>query len=383
MNIKRLYLILALGSMLLCITVYHVVNVYGKLSVPILTNSRKTLVVPSVMSMLPPYWNSTNGELGSMKVTDASRTLLTPISNLTVIHYGDVIKLRLDAKDVNGRQRVHGGDFWKALLTNKNYGKCSVPGHVEDLGNGTYFVTFVAKCVGQATIVISLTHTREAVRCLEREFIPLEDKTAWQGYFGTGAKSSHTMCWLHREGTWENKCEYRSKTGLGRSLLLCDKPPNQSCSSLHHLVAVFPSKTAVDVASKHKHLFEKESKAVAETPKKIIIFENDRNRVTEQLPHCSSETVDKTFQGHWFNGTWHPAHCRTQKIDVTKVKSCLANKNILLFGDSTLRQWFEEICQLLQINATKTMWDTQYRNVNQRSQNTLATFVDTENRIQT
>ncbi|XP_070547678.1 NXPE family member 1-like [Ptychodera flava] len=226
MNIKRLYLILALGSMLLCITVYHGVNVYGKLSVPILTNSRKTLVVPSVMSMLPPYWNSTNGELGSMNVTDASRTLLTPISNLTVIHYGDVIKLRLDAKDVNGRQRVHGGDFWKALLTNKNYGKCSVPGHVEDLGNGTYFVIFVAKCVGQSTIVISLTHTREAVRCLEREFIPLEDKTAWHGYFGTGAKSSHTMCWLHREGTWENKCEYRYKTGLGRSLLLCDKPPN-------------------------------------------------------------------------------------------------------------------------------------------------------------
>ncbi|XP_070547466.1 NXPE family member 1-like isoform X2 [Ptychodera flava] len=314
MNIKRLYLILTLGSMLLCITVYHVVNVYGKLSVPILTNSRNTLVVPSVMSMLPPYWNSTNGELGSMNVTDASRTLLTPISNLTVIHYGDVIKLQLDAKDVNGRQRVHGGDFWKALLTNKNNGKCSVPGHVEDLGNGTYFVTFVANCVGQSTIAIALTHTREAVRFLEREFLPLEDKTAWKGYFGTGAKSNYTMCVLHREGTWENKCEYRSKTGLGRSLLLCDKPENQSCSSLHHLVAVFPSKTAVDVASKHKHLFERGSKAVAETTKKIIIF----------------ETVDKTFQGHWFNGTWHPAHCRTQKIDVTKVKSCLANKNILL-----------------------------------------------------
>ncbi|XP_070547764.1 NXPE family member 4-like [Ptychodera flava] len=215
----------------------------------------------------------------------------------------------------------------------------------------------------QSTIAIALTHTREAVRFLERDFLPLEDKTAWKGYFGTGAKSNHTMCVLHREGTWENKCEYRFKRGLGRSLLLCDKPENQSCANLHHLVAVFPSKTAVDVASKHKHLFEKGPKPVAGTPKKISIIDNNQNRVTETLPYCSPETVDKTFQGHWFNGTWHPAHCRTQKLDVTKVKSCLANKNILLFGDSTLRQWFDEICQLLQINATKITWDTQYSNV--------------------
>ncbi|XP_070547798.1 NXPE family member 4-like [Ptychodera flava] len=362
----RLYVLITLGSMLLLIAVYHAVNIYQQMPATILAEPRTTFEVHNLNAVLEPYWNSTNGELGSMNVTDASRTLLTPISNLTVIHYGDVIKLRLDAKDINGRQRVHGGDFWKALLTNKNNGKCSVPGHVEDLGNGTYFVTFVAKCAGQSTIAIALTHTREAVRFLEREFLPLEDKTAWKGYFGTGAKSSHTMCVLHREGTWENKCEYRYKTGLGRSLLLCDKPPKQSCASLHHLVAAFPSQKAVDVASKQKALFERGPVRVAGTPMKIHIRDADQSTSIDQIPQCSSKSVEKTFHGHWFNGSWHPTNCKTQTLDIKKMKSCLRSKNIYLFGDSTLRQWFVDFCDVLKINATTIKWDTQYSNVERK-----------------
>ncbi|XP_070543721.1 NXPE family member 1-like [Ptychodera flava] len=180
---------------------------------------------------LPPSWNSTNGEPGSMGVTNATRSSMIPIGNVSTVRYGDTFKVRVDAKDGKGRQRVFGGDYWRALLVNRQNGRCIVPGHVNDFGNGTYLFSFQAMCVGQSSVEISLVHTREAVYFLKHEFLPLEGKVIWKGTFGSSDRVNKT-CWLHRDGSWQDQCEYRYKTGIGRSLLLCQKPEVGSCADL-------------------------------------------------------------------------------------------------------------------------------------------------------
>ncbi|XP_077988458.1 NXPE family member 3-like [Glandiceps talaboti] len=317
-------------------------------------------------TVLPPHWNSSGGELGSMDITDASKSGMTVLTNISSVKFGDTIHVRIDAKDVDGRQRVLGGDFWSALFTNRqsNYA-CSVPGKFVDYANGTYSVHFNAVCSGKTAIEISLIHPKEAVQFLRTQYSSMEDKAAWKGSFGKGIHmTDERRCVLHRDGTWKNKCEYRYKTGLGRSVLLCDRPRVRmlACSDLKYLTCDFPAPSVTKLLKNYRYIFRPPGKL---TGKPVDLNINPEKDNQKTLVHCyqlMKSGLKSTFTGYWFNGTWVSSDCTVRTFDRNKTRHCLKDKSIHMFGDSTTRQLFDELSSVLVLEGNRMNWDPQYDN---------------------
>ncbi|XP_078000593.1 NXPE family member 3-like [Glandiceps talaboti] len=325
------------------------------------------LAFDDTLEVLPPYWNSSGGDLGSMGVTDASKSTMTVITRASTLTLGDIIQVRIDAKDINGRQRALGGDFWSAQLTNRQ-SLCSVPGKFVDHNNGTYNVYFRAACSGVTKIEISLIHSREAVQFLNTQYINMQGKVFWKGSFGNEAETQ--MCIILRDGTWSGKCEYRYKTGLGRSLLLCDKPKNSSCADLDFLTVLFPSPKLKEFLNKHSDLFHK-PKSLKGTPFVLTVESAKNHTIASSVPcnldhHVTTSTSKPTFTGHWFKDSWISEDCKVKIFDQMKTRNCLKYKNIYMFGDSTTKQLFEDLTSNLAITGKEVTWDPQYANLDMK-----------------
>ena len=80
------------------------------------------------------------------------------------------------------------------------------------------------------------------------------------------------------------------------------------------------------------------------------------------LPFCSQRQLLDTWQealtrpsGYWWGGRWHFANCHPNiPHDMDKYRQCLRGKTIYFFGDSTVRQYMQYLCEhLLDINRNK------------------------------
>ena len=73
--------------------------------------------------------------------------------------------------------------------------------------------------------------------------------------------------------------------------------------------------------------------------------------IDASLPTCYPDQPTAISHGYWMKDVWKSSICKTtQWTSVSHVQICLRNKQLLLLGDSTVRQWAEYIPVLL--NAT-------------------------------
>lgn len=90
--------------------------------------------------------------------------------------------------------------------------------------------------------------------------------------------------------------------------------------------------------------------------KKLITSYNDTFTVTNDaiaslpgspqqfvLPYCTTGSVPRTLNtaGYFFNETWFPQNCEVHPFTVTEALTCLRNKTVYFYGDSTVRQLYE------------------------------------------
>ncbi|XP_019640506.1 PREDICTED: NXPE family member 3-like [Branchiostoma belcheri] len=266
------------------------------------------------------------------QVTDPSHTKFVVLNRETEYRQGDVLTAVIVARDVRGRPKTYGGDFFRAKLVSIRPGEASCAGHVTDHGNGTYTVQFPLYWAGDVNVCVQLVHPSETVRVLRR----VRDVPAKRGYeciffeTETGPKEERQCFTSQPPGRpLEQLCDLSRKEANGT--WFCVKPDALPCS------AIAGCRRDVTQKGSQSPYIEAELEQDIQTP--IHVKESARAPL-DDLPDCSSNTPGVLFHGYWSGNVWKSSVCRVRMFTRADARSCLANKTLYIQGDSTIRQWY-------------------------------------------
>ncbi|XP_026150620.1 NXPE family member 3 isoform X2 [Mastacembelus armatus] len=254
-------------------------------------------------------------------------------------HVGDQLEVLVQMHDFQGRPKHYGGDFLLARLHSPELG-AGVAGTVLDHKNGFYSALFPLLWVGSARVEITLVHSSEAVAVLRRLREERPDRVFFKSLFRLGFLSETTVCNMCLPPDQQPLCNYTDLyTG---EPWYCYKPKMLSCDNrVNHAKGGYL-----------KHLI---------TNKEVLLFQSgvnikvhipalglDRINVLPARKEVESssrkpESINLEPSGYYYEDTWRPLSgvTRRQFNSSSAVTRCLKNKLIYMYGDSTIRQWFE------------------------------------------
>ncbi|XP_022082959.1 NXPE family member 3-like [Acanthaster planci] len=295
-------------------------------------------------------------------------TLVSPSKGNVKV--GDTIHYRIDSNLAPKQDCVSGGNFWFAVLHSPRNPEASCAGFVVDHCNGSYDLFMVAAWAGNATLNLTLVHTGEAVNHLRNVVWPAKDRVSFIGYYRPAANNAtenyktwpHGVCNFRRPGNWSGACEYPYPKAMGEWRLVCDNPTGVSCETLSTMkghgarIEGSVSTLTKDV----KYLFARpNSYTRVESTAVHLTVEGTSEMVSNKLPPCRPDQPIPQFQGYWKDGVWHSLLCemKTDWREKKRLRQCLQNRQLVLLGDSTTRQWFLNLQGMIGIQAVKPPGD--------------------------
>ncbi|KAM9710022.1 NXPE family member 3 [Menidia menidia] len=253
---------------------------------------------------------------------------------------GEHLEVLVQIHDFQGRPKNYGGDFLIARLHSPELG-AGVAGLVVDHNNGFYSCLFPLLWVGAARVEVTMVHSSEAVAVLQRLREERPDRVFFKSLFRLGFLSETTMCNMCLPPD-QPLCNYTDLyTG---EPWYCYKPKLLSCDArINHAKGGYL-----------KHLI---------TNKEALLFQSGVN-IKVQLHASGSDSItvlprsdasegkstnvkaehDRIpTSGYYYGDLWWPSGGATMRRfdESSAVAQCLRNKVINLYGDSTVRQWFE------------------------------------------
>ncbi|XP_077329656.1 NXPE family member 3-like [Lithobates pipiens] len=250
---------------------------------------------------------------------------------------GETLKVEITARDQNGHLKEYGGDFFQAKLHSPKL-KAGVTGQVKDYGNGSYLATFLLPWTGLAQVHIRLIHSSEAVDILKKKRESFPEKVFFYGFFHFNGSSEVVECNL--KITRNDVCRY--KDPLSGDTWECVKPQRLPCDSwVHHSMGGYRK-----VTNKMEDLLLSGSVTNQVVPGSIppisVMSDNSTLGLTSNLTVCRAGEEPAKPSGFYYNDVWTSLICKTRHFPgPSDALACLKGKNIHMFGDSTLRQWFE------------------------------------------
>ncbi|XP_066279526.1 NXPE family member 3-like isoform X2 [Branchiostoma lanceolatum] len=298
------------------------------------------------------------------QVTYPEYTEIVVLNRDRLYHQGDVLTVRVVARDKKRRPKTYGGDFFRArLVSSARSPKASSPGHVTDHCNGTYTVQFPLYWVGNVLIKIQLVHPSEAVKVLQRvreipnkivfycTFVDFKSKATEKRQCYSSANPSlqpHQLCDFSKQeanGTW-----------------ICLKPDKLSCSTIK-LCKSDGSKSHQRapglVSEKERTLFQRpyiEAELDFKEPIRVLDSEGPTH---QHLPPCTytmdaheSQASFGASLGHWSGKVWKSSACNVRVFTKEDIQRCLADKIVYMKGDSTIRQWYQRLQKEVPLRST-------------------------------
>ncbi|XP_026233090.1 NXPE family member 3 isoform X1 [Anabas testudineus] len=255
-------------------------------------------------------------------------------------HVGDQLEVLVQMHDFQGRPKRYGGDFLVGRLHSPELG-AGVAGEVLDHKNGFYSALFPLLWVGSAQVEITLVHSSEAVAVLQRLREERPDRVFFKSLFRLGYLSETTVCNMCLPPDQQPLCNYTDLyTG---EPWYCYKPKMLSCDTrinhakggyLKHLITnkealLFQSGVNIKV---HIH---------ASGPDRINVL--PQRKVEIESSSIKPEPLKLASSGYYYEDTWRPLSGVTMRQfnQSSAIVQCLKNKVINMYGDSTVRQWFE------------------------------------------
>ncbi|XP_021325936.2 NXPE family member 3 isoform X1 [Danio rerio] len=259
---------------------------------------------------------------------------------------GEKILVTITARDQKNSLKRYGGDFFKVKLFNSKL-KASVYGEVVDHRNGTYSASLLLPWEGQAQVSVRLEHSSEVVQILKKYRESSFTRSHYNGHFeGPGPKktriSEDVACNLKwgADGSWIKGnccCEYKDlKTG---TVWHCERPKKLSCDKL-----VYHSRGGLESPLNHfeEQLFTKKlTNVLINGDTQLINVHPKTNNGT--LERCRPGLTTPVPAGFYLNDVWKSFVCKTQHFNSAQTGNCLKSKIVYLMGDSTTRQWFENL----------------------------------------
>ncbi|XP_062287460.1 NXPE family member 3 [Scomber scombrus] len=263
-------------------------------------------------------------------------------------HVDDQLEVLIQMHDFHGQPKHYGGDFLLARLHSPEHG-AGVAGTVLDHKNGFYSALFPLLWVGSAQVEITMVHSSEAVAVLRRLREERPDRVYFKSLFRLGFLSETTVCNMCLPPEQQPLCNYTDlHTG---EPWYCYKPKMLSCEHrinhakggyLKHIITnkealLFQSGVNIKV---HIH---------ASGTDRINVLPSRTDIVDVEVSTMKPEPITLASSGYYYEDTWRPLDGFTMRQfnESSAITQCLRNKVINMYGDSTVRQWFEYLITIL------------------------------------
>ncbi|MBN3303560.1 NXPE3 protein, partial [Amia calva] len=253
---------------------------------------------------------------------------------------GEQLEVLVHMHDFQGQPKQHGGDFLLARVHSPEL-KAGSAGKVVDHQNGFYSVFFALLWPGEVRVSVTLVHSSEAVQVLKRLREEHPDRVYFKSLFRSGYFTETTQCNLCLSAH-EPLCNFTDPhTG---EPWFCYKPKLLSCDTrVDHAKGGYQKRL---ISSREGLLFQSDINI------KIPLLASGTDRVTvkpqeskdkwELERNANSDVIKFTPSGFYYQDVWKStARLVVRQFNDTSITQCLHGKVVYLFGDSTVRQWFE------------------------------------------
>ncbi|XP_065807404.1 NXPE family member 3-like isoform X1 [Labrus bergylta] len=251
-------------------------------------------------------------------------------------HVGDQLEVMVQIYDFQGNPKKSGGDVLLARLHNRAL-EAGVAGRVVDHLNGSYSAVFPLLWEGSAHVEVTLVHSSEAVTVLHRLNREHPERVLFKSLFHSGSSSEITSCNVCLRQTNQPQCNYSDlRTG---EPWFCYKPKKLSCDDrINHMRDGFN----VRLKDKEEKLFQ------SKVNLKVFIHSSGPANVMVLPPMKGQPEVDQGsgksgLSGYYYQGVWRSLGGTKvhQFNNSSAISQCLKGKVVHMYGDSTVRQWFE------------------------------------------
>ncbi|XP_051870433.1 NXPE family member 3-like [Pristis pectinata] len=272
------------------------------------------------------------------KSSDPSRAQFVIINSGKTFYVGDQLEVMLRMYNFEGNPKLYGGDYLQARIHTPEL-KAGSAGTVTDHQNGLYYINFTLSWPGKVQVSVSLVHPSEGVQALARLRKEYPDRVYFRSTFKSGDALEVTVCNLCLPQT-KPLCNFTDlRTG---EPWFCYKPKKLPCSSrINHAMGGYMQSLLI---GEEGHYFQSGKNV------KVPILPKDQGYViVEPSPHADKDLSEclpgkplLSPSGFYYQDKWVSNTCNIQHFDTpASVTNCLRGKIVYIFGDSTIRQWFE------------------------------------------
>uniref|UniRef100_A0A8C4XM79 Neurexophilin and PC-esterase domain family member 3 n=1 Tax=Falco tinnunculus TaxID=100819 RepID=A0A8C4XM79_FALTI len=271
-----------------------------------------------------------DGKIAFVQSTDPTHSDFVIVKPSGFFKVGDQLEVLVRMKDFQGKPKQYGGDYLQARIHSPLL-KAGATGRIVDCQNGLYKVFFTLLWPGEVKVSVSLVHPSEAIQVLLRLREERPDRVYFKSSFKSGRYSETTECNVCLPGDLP-VCNFTDLyTG---EPWFCYKPRKLPCASrISHAKGGYQK----GLLTQEESLFFQSDVNIK---KPILSSGPDSVIVKPKVFTAEDPTVSPS--GYYHEDQWrsriHWIHHFNKSDDITK---CLQGKVIHLFGDSTIRQWFE------------------------------------------
>ncbi|XP_034719157.1 NXPE family member 3-like isoform X2 [Etheostoma cragini] len=243
--------------------------------------------------------------------------------------------------DFQGRPKKSGGDFLLARLHNPKL--CAgVVGQVVDHLNGIYSAVFSLPWEGDAQVEVTLVHSSEAVTVLDRLTSEQPDRIYFQSLFRSGSISESTICNVCLRPTKQPLCNYTDlRTG---EPWFCYKPKKLSCDArINHAMKNYKQSLRANEEKLFQSGVNLKVNLQGLGPANVTVLPKKKGQ--SQVKSSSGKSGPS---GYYYQGVWQALGGHTvRQFNNSAISQCLKGKGVHMYGDSTIRQWFEYLNEAL------------------------------------
>nr|XP_020512931.1 NXPE family member 3-like isoform X6 [Labrus bergylta] len=198
-------------------------------------------------------------------------------------------------------------------------------------------ITGTQGIVASGSLKVTLVHSSEAITVLRRLNREHPDRTILKSLFRSGSISETTICNICLRQTNQPQCNYTDlHTG---DPWFCYKPKKLSCDDrMNHINGGMDIKLKANEANLFKSNVNMQVFIQASGPANVTVLPQRKEQPMDSLGSGKSGLSGYYYQGVWRSLGGTKVH---QFNNSSAISQCLKGKVVHMYGDSTVRQWFE------------------------------------------
>ncbi|XP_078416178.1 NXPE family member 3-like [Cetorhinus maximus] len=278
------------------------------------------------------------------KSSDPAHVRFVILNSTKTFYVGDQLQVILQMIDFDGHPKQYGGDYLQGRIHTPDL-KAGSAGTVVDNQNGFYYINFNLSWPGKVEVSVSLVHPSEGIQVLEKLREERPERVYFQSTFESGATTETTVC---------NLCLPQSKPLCNFTDLrtgepwFCYKPEKLPCSArVNHAMGGYEQELLMQDEEPFFQSGVNVKTSILPSGAAYVIVKSS-SRTGTGVGKCVPGKPLLSPSGFYYQDQWISSSCNVQHFNTpTSITDCLSGKKVYIFGDSTIRQWFEYLTEFV------------------------------------